>query len=157
MPAEKGNKYALGNKGGGRKSEYKDEYVELAYKFCLLGATDAELAKNFEVSEQTVNNWKNEYEEFALALKRGKEQADANIAQKLYHRAYGYEHPEDKIFLHEGQPVIVPTTKHYPPDATSIIFWLKNRQSQKWRDKQEVEHSGKLEYELVLPEELGEE
>ena len=32
-------------------------------------------------------------------------------------------------------------TKEVPPDTTALIFWLKNRQPQKWRDKQQVEHS----------------
>ncbi len=143
-----------GKKKAGRPTKYKPEYAELAYKFCLLGATDKDLARFFEVEEKTVNNWKEEYPEFLQSLKAGKEQADAEIAQKLYHRAKGYEHEEDKIFQYEGEPVIVPTTKHYPPDTTAAIFWLKNRQPQKWRDRQEVEHTGRLEYEIVLPEEL---
>jgi len=29
--------------------------------------------------------------------------------------------------------------KQYPPDPTSAIFWLKNRQPKIWRDKQEEE------------------
>ena len=136
----------------GRPTKYKPEYAELAYKFCLLGATDADLARFFEVEEKTVNNWKEEYPEFLQSIKRGKEQADAEIAQKLYHRAKGYEHEEDKIFQYEGEPVIVPTTKHYPPDPTSMIFWLKNRQPQKWRDRQEVEHSGSISIEQALKE-----
>jgi len=36
-------------------------------------------------------------------------------------------------------------TKEIPPDATSMIFWLKNRRSKEWRDKQEIEHSGEIE------------
>ncbi len=55
----------------------------------------------------------------------------------MYERATGYSHAEDKIFNDGGEPLIVPTTKHYPPDATSAIFWLKNRQPAKWRDKTE--------------------
>ena len=140
---------------GGRPTKYREEYAELAYKFCLLGATDKDLAEFFEVEEKTVNNWKEDYPEFLQSLKRGKTLADARMAESLYHRGRGYSHPEDKIFQYEGMPVIVPTTKHYPPDTAAGIFWLKNRQPQKWRDKQEVEHSGKLEYELVLPEELS--
>ena len=156
MPAPKGNKYAAGNKGGGRPSGYKDEYADLAYKFCLLGATDEDLARNFEVSEQTINRWKGTYPEFVLALKSGKEDADAVIAKSLFHRAKGYEHSEDKIFLYEGEPVIVPTIKHYPPDPTSMIFWLKNRQPVKWRDKQEIDLAGKLTYSLLLPDDEDE-
>jgi hypothetical protein len=127
---------------GGRPTKYKEEYVDLAYKFCLLGADDKDLARMFDVEEQTINNWKTEHPEFFESLKRGKEEADATIAQKLYHRAKGYEHPEDKIFNDNGKPLIVPTIKHYPPDTTAAIFWLKNRQPQRWRDRVETEISG---------------
>ena len=123
----------------GRPSKYKEEYAEQVYKLCLLGATDKELADFFEVSEQTVNTWKKDYPEFLESIKRGKNIADATVAEKLYHRAIGYEHPEDKIFCNQGEEVIVPTVKHYAPDPTAAIFWLKNRQPAKWRDKQEQE------------------
>jgi len=127
---------------GGRPTKYDEKYNKQAYKLCLLGATDIDLAKFFEVEERTVNNWKDDYPEFFQSIKNGKEIADAEIASKLYHRASGYSHPEDKIFMHDGEPVIVSTTKHYPPDATSAIFWLKNRQPAKWRDTQNIEVTG---------------
>ncbi len=127
---------------GGRPTKYRAEFAQEAYKLCLLGLTDAELAEYFGATEQTVNNWKLNHPEFFESLKRGKENADSEIAQKLYHRAKGYEHPEEQIFQYQGEPVIVPTIKRYPPDTTAAIFWLKNRQPQKWRDKQELEHTG---------------
>jgi hypothetical protein len=145
MPAEKGNKYAAGNKGGGRKERYKEEYAQMAYNYCLLGAIDEQLAGFFGVTEKTINEWKKIHEEFGLALKKGKDEADAVIAQKLFHRAKGYEHPEDKIFNDNGSPMIVPTIKHYPPDTTAAIFWLKNRQPAKWRDRQEIDSTVKSE------------
>jgi len=135
MPARKGNKYAVGNKGGGRLTKYKEEYAHIAYSLCLLGATDKDLAGALQVTEQTINNWKKEHKDFVLALKKGKIVADGEVAKALYLRATGYSHPEDKIFNDEGTPLIVPTIKHYPPDPTSCIFWLKNRQPQLWRDK----------------------
>jgi DNA-binding XRE family transcriptional regulator len=123
----------------GRPSKYKSEYVEQTYKLCLLGATDKDLASFFDTSEQTINQWKKDHPEFLESIKKGKEIADANVASKLYHRAIGYEHPEDKIFNNNGEEMIVPTIKHYAPDPTAAIFWLKNRQPAKWRDKQEIE------------------
>lgn len=38
---------------GGRPTRYKAEYAQQAYKLCLLGATDKELADFFHVSGQT--------------------------------------------------------------------------------------------------------
>ncbi len=128
---------------GGRPSKYKQEYAEQAYKLCLLGATDKDLADFFEVDEATVNRWKINHDEFRESLKGGKFEADAVIAQKLFHRAKGYEHPEDKIFNDDGVAMVVPTVKHYAPDTTACIFWLKNRQPKMWRDKIETEVSGK--------------
>lgn len=140
----------------GRPTKYRPEYAELAYKMCLLkNCTDEELAKIFGVETSTIYNWKHSQPKFLEAIQNGKEIADSKVVASLHERATGYSHPEDKIFLHEGQPVIVPTTKHYPPDTAAAFIWLKNRQSGKWRDRQEIEHSGKLEYEILLPEELG--
>jgi hypothetical protein len=39
----------------GRPSSYRVEFAEQAYKLCLLGATDGEMAGFFATTEQTVN------------------------------------------------------------------------------------------------------
>lgn len=119
----------------GRPSLWKPEFVEQGRKLCLLGATDVEIANFFEVSEQTITAWKKVYPEFLASLKEGKIQADAEVSSKLYHRAKGYTHDAVKIFLFEGQPVVVPYTEHYAPDTTACIFWLKNRRPDLWRDR----------------------
>lgn len=123
-----------GNKGG-RPTKYKPELCKDAYKLCLLGFTDKQLAEFFEVAESTLNLWKLEYPEFSESLKRGKDIADAEVIDSLFKRCVGYTHEEDKIFQYEGIPVIVPTTKHYPPDPLSCFYWLNNRQRGKWSNK----------------------
>ena len=42
----------------GRPSAYKTEYVDKAYKLCLLGATDKQMADISGVAESTFNLWK---------------------------------------------------------------------------------------------------
>ena len=121
-----------------RPTSYREEYSDLAYKFCLLGATDVQLADFFDVCEQTINNWKHDHWGFLESLKRGKAIADAEVATSLFRRALGYEHPEDKVFNDGGKPLIVPTIKHYPPDSTAAIFWLKNRMPGVWQDRRDV-------------------
>ena len=128
---------------GGRPTKYKDEYADLAYKYCLLGATNTDLAKFFEINEDTVNSWKFDYLEFSDAIKSGKEEADANVASRLYSRAMGYSHKETITATYQGQITDhMDVDKHYAPDTTAAIFWLKNRQPAKWRDTQNIEIAG---------------
>jgi len=139
---------------GGRPTKYKGEYDELAYKFCLLGATDADLARNFGVSESRINQWKKDHPGFRESIKRGKEIADAEVAERLFRRAKGFEHDSEEIKVVDGEIVRVQTRKIYPPDTTAGIFWLKNRQKASWRDKTEQEVSGTIVHEGI--EELNE-
>lgn len=126
----------------GQPTKYQAHYPEQARKLCLLGATDAELGDFFEVDERTINNWKDAHPEFFQSIKRGKLQADADVADRLYQRAMGFEHNDVHVSNHQGMITLTPIRKIHAPDTTAAIFWLKNRQSKKWRDKQEVEHSG---------------
>lgn len=141
----------------GRPTDYRAEYDEQAYKLCLLGATDAKLADFFGVSESTINLWKLEHAGFSESITRGKESADAEIAQALFHRAKGYSHPEVDIKVVERVIVQTPLTKHYPPDTAAASLWLRNRQPKLWRDKVETELSGTVQIgrvvrEIVRPE-----
>lgn len=141
----------------GRPTEYKPEYDEQVVKLCRLGATDKEVADFFNVTEQTINNWKSAFPTFFESIKKGKVLADAEVADKLFKRATGYSHNAVKIFPSGGEaedeqgnkikgPLIVPYVEHYPPDTIAAIFWLKNRRGkikaeeggQRWADKQEV-------------------
>lgn len=122
-----------------RPTKYKPEYCKLAYKLCLLMATDAQIGDALEVDERTINRWKEKHPKFRQSLKDGKAKADAEVAKSLFHRACGYSHPEDKIFCTNGEVTVVPTIKHYPPDTAAAFIWLKNRAG--WKDKQETEHT----------------
>lgn len=134
---------------GGRPTKYKSEYAKQAGKLCLLGATNVELADFFEVTISTIHQWRVTHEEFSSALKENKEVADRRVEEALYHRALGYTHDQDDIRVVEGEIVITETKKHYPPDSTSMIFWLKNRQPDKWRDKQEIEQTSNVTHNIM--------
>lgn len=129
----------------GRPTDYRPEMAEQAFKLCLLGATDRDLAGFFDVSEQTINAWKQAQPEFLESIKGGKERADAEVANSLYRRALGYSHPAVKIITvsqgaNAGSVVEqVPYTEHYPPDTAAGIFWLKNRKKAAWRDR--IDHA----------------
>lgn len=159
MAAPKGNKNALGNDGG-CPTKFKEEFIEQAFKLCLLGATDAKLADFFDVHVDTIYEWKKVHIEFSDALKRGKYAADSVIAESLYNRAKGMVIKEQQAIKlttkkqgedKDGNPTkmfgqtehieIVTLEREIPPDPVSTIFWLKNRQPKEWRDKQDIDHT----------------
>lgn len=136
MPADK-------NKGG-RPSKFDSLDLKKVQALASRGWTDAEMATFFEVDESTWTRWKEKHPEFCTSLKDWKIEADSRVERSLYERATGYSHPEDKIFNYEGTALVVPTIKHYPPDTTAGIFWLKNRKPDQWRDKQPEDEADKV-------------
>ncbi|MDB5280696.1 MAG: Transposase [Ferruginibacter sp.] len=143
-----------GNKGGA-PTKYKKEFAHQAYKLCLLGFTDKDLAFYFGVDEQTITNWKKQKPGFFGSVMAGKQIADATIAESFFKRAKGYDYDEityEKVdskqnleITSDGQIKAEDTykkkivTKHLPPDAGAAMNWLKNRQKDLWRDKQVIE------------------
>lgn len=124
----------------GRPSPYKPEHAQQAKKLCALGATDIEIADFFTVSVATISNWKNDHKDFLEALKSGKAQSDERVERSLYHKAIGYSFDSEEIFQHQGKIIRAAVRKHIPPDTTAMIFWLKNRRKDQWRDRHE--HTG---------------
>lgn len=110
----------------GRPSAFRPEFVEQAERLCLVGATDDELARVFNVSNTTINNWKRAYPRFLAALKKGRDEADGAVARALYLKALG-------------------------GDVTACIFWLKNRRPQSWRDRKAVDLNDQRKFGPVSP------
>lgn len=126
----------------GRPTKYKPEFENQALILAEKGFTDVEIADVFGVKEQTITNWKKKYPQFFASLKKGKELADQKVVQSLYQRALGYSHPEVHITAFQGCVTKTNIIKHYAPDVTACIFWLKNRDKENWRDKIDYEHGG---------------
>jgi hypothetical protein len=116
----------------GRPTTYRPEYTEQARKLCRNGATDREIADILGVCVRTFYRWRAEYDDFAEALKVGKEFADDRVERALYERACGYEYSDVKIFHPSGakEPVIVPVTVHVPADVGAARQWLAARRPQ---------------------------
>lgn len=102
------------------------------------GLTDEQIAGNMGVSRSTLNEWKKKYPDIQDSLKRGKEIVDRQVENALLKRALGYEYEEIKEKYEFGElSERTVTKKQVVPDTTAQIFWLKNRKSKDWRDKQE--------------------
>lgn len=128
--------------------------------------TNEELCTFFEVSSnRTLYNWCDKHPDFKEAMKAGKTLANANVAMSLYKRAIGYSYSEEtkelRINPETGRKEMTVTkiiSKHVPPETLAGIFWMKNREPDKWRDKQTVQHEvdslGSKNINLVMKEGL---
>jgi len=111
---------------GGRPAGYNpDVHPILAEQYAREGCINREIAARFEISESTFYQWCRDHPEIREGIKRGKKPVDAYVEKALLKQAVG-------------------------GNVTACIYWLKNRRPDRWRDKQEVEHSGTLSWvELV--------
>ena len=119
------------------------------------GLTDEQIAHNMGIRRSTLYEWRKKYAVLSDTLKKSKEVADRYVENALYKRAVGYEEIIEKrqkvvrgIVVEENI-----TTKQVPPDVTAMIFWLKNRKPDVWRDKTETaitETNGVLESLMAL-------
>jgi transcriptional regulator with XRE-family HTH domain len=99
----------------GRPTLYQPETTPVTAGYLAQeGLTEEQIAERLGVGITTLSRWKNEHPEFREALKVSKDEADAKVVESLYKQAL------------KG-------------NVTAQIFWLKNRQPAKWRDRQEVE------------------
>jgi hypothetical protein len=80
-----------------------------------LGLTEDEIAPYLGICRKTLAKRKKRSPAFAEAMLRGKIRADTTVVKSLYTKA-----------TDQG-------------DTIAMIFWLKNRRPDKWRDKHDIE------------------
>lgn len=125
-----------------------DEHIALIEKLTRDGCTDDEIAKHIGIHRSTFYRWRQRYPELQKAAESGKRLFDEKVEEALHKRALGYDLDVERI--EEGENDKGPFKKtiryknHIPGDVTAQIFWLKNRQPDKWRDKQEHKIEGHL-------------
>lgn len=152
----------------GRKNKYfthvHPRLEEIAH-WCRDGLTEEEICKRLGVSVPAFANYKKEFIELIETLKVNREIADYHVEDSLYMRALGYEYEEetyeefalDRPYIKDDGTIVrtelrltKKVKKKQAPDVTAQIFWLKNRRSDKWRDKQDIEHTGSVDHKLDL-------
>jgi transcriptional regulator with XRE-family HTH domain len=127
----------------GRQPIYDYTFPRRAYRMTLLGATLEDLAVAFDVTKSSVEKWIQKHPEFIEAIKRGRIDADANVAEALYKRATGFTKREERIFsTKNGEIVRGRVRRYYAPDVGAATRWLSVRKPDLWAPPERHEHGG---------------
>lgn len=118
--AKKSKKKVKKNLGGRpQKLTFDQTLLSCVEALAKEGKTNDQIADIFNIHRDTFYRYQSMSKKFSDAVKSGKSVADDMVEQALYHRAIG--------------------SNGEPPNPTCMIFWLKNRRSNDWRDKKESE------------------
>ena len=109
----------------GRPTKYKPEHCQEAIDFMAEGYSIAGLAGHWGVSRECIYNWAETIPEFSDALKQSRAAA-----------AKWWEDRARAVAVGEAG------------SAPMVIFALKNRVSDEWRDSQEVKQTTKMDVNL---------
>lgn len=119
----------------GRKNKYENSvkpYLDEINKKIREGVTESEIAKSLGISVASLNNYRNQYPEFAEALSKNK---GVDVLQDLVNAgikaATGYYVEEETttiVFDKDGNPKKskVVNKRWIPANATLNIFYVKN-------------------------------
>lgn len=126
----------------GRPTKFKEEYIQEAKELTLLGYDSVRLAKHFGVHPSTFEEWKAKNKSFRETIQDAKDRYDsAQVENSLLKRAVtGYTITEVKVEEdREGRKKTTKTTREVPADTRAQMFWLSNRNPNRWRNKSKVE------------------
>lgn len=137
----------------GRPTKYTNEFPEKARKLAAKGLRECMIAKKLGIHQDTLIEYKKQFPEFSEAIKIGREESIGEAENSLFKRVTGFNYKEKREeikeqglkYNDEGEAILtqvekktIITTKKVLPDTGAIAFFLKNKDPQNWKDKQDL-------------------
>ena len=128
-------------------TKYKDKVIALVRG----GNTDEEIAKKLCICRNSLISYRKRNPKFNEEYEAAKVEPNLEIESAVFKRATGYDVIEEHIeYLpsNEGDSkktkvkVVKRIKKHIPGDTTAQIFWLCNRDPDKWKHRRQTEVTG---------------
>lgn len=126
-------------------ADHLDKVTDLIIK----GLSLEKIAGVLGISPRSMYSYMKAFEPLRSAVELGREYKKLidveHVAGKLLRNASGYEYVETTVETNEIGSTTKVSTKYAKPNATSQIFYLKNKDPDVWADKKQIEVSQKLE------------
>lgn len=128
------------------------------------GVPEEQIAKALGIAYSTFCEYKKR-PELSEALKKSREAADYAVENALFKRCVGHKVTITKQFklktveydretgrkIAEKEVLQEAEEEQYiPPDTAAQIFWLTNRRSDRWKNKQAIDQAGGLDINLRM-------
>lgn len=137
-----------------RKTKFESwcrEYgLEFIRKLAEDGYSDEDIAARTGIEASELELWRRRHKKLRDAIELGRREADFSVVEAVYKRAVGYSVSTKKTHklkridfdpvtgkkIREYEELAVADDEDYiPPDLRASIFWLKNRQPERWSEK----------------------
>lgn len=138
-----------------QRSKFDEKYIHQARIAYAEGFTDVKFCKLIQIGRNTLHLWRKDHSDLDQAIREGKDEFDiGKVERALRKRALGYSYTEkirepiiigkkpERNILGEQLYVTKTIKKHMPADPTCMIFWLKNRNRDRWKDYKVTEIIG---------------
>lgn len=139
---------------GDPKPEYTKDCIRQAHVACsYMGAGYKELARLFGITTQRLHKWLVKHDALRVAVREGMDYWNIKeVEASLAHIAKGYDYVQTTtkkssklVRTRSGKSEVVPleevTTRneHVSPNVTAIMFFLQNRNPERWKNVRHVE------------------
>jgi hypothetical protein len=129
-----------------RKEKYSTHvkpYLLDISKWVRQGEPEYCIYEKLGISEARWYVYKNKYKELKEAIKKGNQDLTKSIESMLYKRCHGYEVEETKTLIEKDETgrekkKVEKIKKYVSPSDIAILFTLKNKDSEKWKDRQDI-------------------
>ena len=128
----------------GPKTIYNEFVVVRVEQLAEKGLNNKQICQSLGIGVRTFYEWLEKYPQLAHALKKYRGLADIEVENALYRNAVGYTYKEQAI---TNRGAVVTVNKYHAGNATSQIFYLKNRMPLRYRDR--------IEHELSLSDDIS--
>ncbi len=133
-----------------RPHAYRKKYFAIIVAMAGKGNTNAEIAQALRIHRDTVYEWFKKYEGLREAVELAREGRVREVEAAFFKRAIGYTTQIREVEIDPSDPrrekILSVKVKDVerPPSVAAGMFILTNKLASEYKNRQSVEHSGRL-------------